>query len=156
MTGHEFLHPMADAFGMPAENAAMSKVLPQVGPTTTCERKAAKRLGFALTEPEFATRDSDYSGMSRHCSRSYQAAWSISARTRSIGIRSPYLRGHEQVVDGADAFGAVERTTARSGFSQIRRSPGAAGRMDKLPVARQSPMSRELARQEPGSAVPFA
>ena len=67
MTGHEVLHPMGwDAFGMPAENAAMERHVHPGGWThdnIAHRQTQLPRICFALDwTREFATRHPDYYG----------------------------------------------------------------------------------------------
>ena len=67
MTGHEVLHPVGwDAFGMPAENAAMEKGVHPAGWTydnIATMKRQLKQLGFALDwSREFATCNPEYYG----------------------------------------------------------------------------------------------
>ncbi len=107
MTGHEVLHPMGwDAFGMPAENAAMEKGVHPGGWTreNIANMKAQlKRLGFALDwSRELATCEPEYYGQEQALFIDlYQAG--LVYRKESAVNWDPVdmtVLANEQVIDG--------------------------------------------------------
>ncbi|WP_394659039.1 leucine--tRNA ligase, partial [uncultured Novosphingobium sp.] len=107
MTGHEVLHPMGwDAFGMPAENAAMEKGVHPGGWTreNIANMKAQlKRLGFALDwSRELATCEPDYYGHEQALFLDLYAAGLVYRKESSVNwdpIDQTVL-ANEQVIDG--------------------------------------------------------
>ena len=107
MTGHEVLHPMGwDAFGMPAENAAMEK---HVHPgdwtrTNIATMKAQlKRLGFALDwTRELATCDPDYYGQEQALFLDLYAAGLVYRKESAVNWDPVDMTvlANEQVIDG--------------------------------------------------------
>ncbi len=91
MTGHEVLHPMGwDAFGMPAENAAMEKGVHPGGWTRAniaTMKAQLKRLGFALDwTRELATCEPDYDGHEQALFLDlFASAWSIARILGQLG-----------------------------------------------------------------------
>jgi leucyl-tRNA synthetase len=94
MQGFEVLHPMGwDAFGMPAENAAMEKGVHPGGWTrdNIANMKAQlKRLGFALDwSRELATCEPEYYGQEQALFLDLYAAGLVYRKSRrSTGTRS--------------------------------------------------------------------
>jgi leucyl-tRNA synthetase len=107
MTGHEVLHPMGwDAFGMPAENAAMEK---GVHPGTWTRANIAtmkaqlKRLGFALDwSRELATCEPDYYGHEQALFLDFLKAGLVYRKESSVNWDPVDMTvlANEQVIDG--------------------------------------------------------
>ncbi|MGD9810393.1 MAG: leucine--tRNA ligase [Sphingobium sp.] len=107
MTGHEVLHPMGwDAFGMPAENAAMEKKVHPGGWTRSniANMKAQlKRLGFALDwSREFATCDPDYYGQEQALFLDLYEAGLVYRKESAVNWDPVDMTvlANEQVIDG--------------------------------------------------------
>jgi leucyl-tRNA synthetase len=107
MTGHEVLHPMGwDAFGMPAENAAMEQGVHPAGWTyqnIATMKSQLKRLGFALDwSREFATCDPEYYGHEQSLFIDLYEAGLVYRRQSAVNwdpIDQTVL-ANEQVIDG--------------------------------------------------------
>ncbi len=107
MTGHEVLHPMGwDAFGMPAENAAMEKGVHPAGWTyqNIANMKAQlKRLGFALDwSRELATCDPGYYGHEQALFLDLYEAGLVYRRQSAVNWDpvDQTVLANEQVIDG--------------------------------------------------------
>ncbi|MCU6454220.1 leucine--tRNA ligase [Sphingomonas sp. A2-49] len=107
MRGYEVLHPMGwDAFGMPAENAAMEK---QVHPGTWTRaniqtmKAQLKRLGFALDwSRELATCEPDYYGHEQALFLDMLAAGLVYRKESAVNWDPVDMTvlANEQVIDG--------------------------------------------------------
>ncbi|MFA6218709.1 MAG: leucine--tRNA ligase [Erythrobacter sp.] len=107
MTGHEVLHPMGwDAFGMPAENAAMEQGVHPGGWTrANIEHMKAqlKRLGFALDwSRELATCEPDYYGHEQALFLDMYAAGLVYRKESEVNWDPVDMTvlANEQVIDG--------------------------------------------------------
>ena len=107
MTGHEVLHPMGwDAFGMPAENAAMEKGVAPGGWTRqniATMKAQLKRLGFALDwTRELATCDPDYYGKEQALFLDLYAAGLVYRKESAVNWDPVDMTvlANEQVIDG--------------------------------------------------------
>ncbi|WP_230279833.1 leucine--tRNA ligase [Croceicoccus sp. Ery15] len=107
MTGHEVLHPMGwDAFGMPAENAAMEKGVHPGGWTrdNIANMKAQlQRLGFALDwSREFATCDAEYYGQEQALFLKLYEAGLVYRKESAVNWDPVDMTvlANEQVIDG--------------------------------------------------------
>ena len=107
MRGHEVLHPMGwDAFGMPAENAAMEKGVHPGGWTrdNIANMKAQlKRLGFALDwSREIATCEPDYYGQEQALFLDLYEAGLVYRKESAVNWDpvDQTVLANEQVIDG--------------------------------------------------------
>jgi leucyl-tRNA synthetase len=128
MTGHEVLHPMGwDAFGMPAENAAMEKGVHPGGWTrdNIANMKAQlKRIGFALDwTRELATCEPDYYGHEQALFLKLFAAGLVYRKESEVNWDPVDMTvlANEQVIDGKGwrSGAAVERRKLSQWFLKI-------------------------------------
>ena len=128
MTGHEVLHAMGwDAFGMPAENAAMEKKV-HPGDWTraniTAMRSQLKRLGFALDwTRELATCEPDYYGHEQALFLDLFAAGLVYRKESAVNWDPVDMTvlANEQVIDGKGwrSGAPVERRKLSQWFLKI-------------------------------------
>ncbi|MEO6582576.1 MAG: leucine--tRNA ligase [Sphingomicrobium sp.] len=128
MQGHEVLHPMGwDAFGMPAENAAMER---KVHPGTwtraniAAMRDQLKRLGFALDwSRELATCDPEYYGHEQALFLDLFDAGLVYRKESEVNWDPVDMTvlANEQVIDGKGwrSGAAVERRKLNQWFLKI-------------------------------------
>ncbi len=107
MRGFEVLHPMGwDAFGMPAENAAMERGVHPGGWTRdniAAMRAQLKRIGFALDwSREFATCDPEYYGHEQTLFLALHEAGLVYRREATVNWDpvDHTVLANEQVIDG--------------------------------------------------------
>ncbi|MCF8471416.1 MAG: leucine--tRNA ligase [Sphingomonadaceae bacterium] len=128
MTGHEVLHPMGwDAFGMPAENAAMEKNFHPGGWTrdNIANMKAQlKRLGFAIDwTRELATCEPEYYGHEQALFLKLYAAGLVYRKESAVNWDPVDMTvlANEQVIDGKGwrSGAPVERRKLSQWFLKI-------------------------------------
>ena len=128
MTGHEVLHPMGwDAFGMPAENAAMAqKVHPGAWTRANIAamRAQLKRLGFALDwSRELATCEPDYYGQEQALFLDLYEAGLVYRKESAVNWDPVDMTvlANEQVIDGKGwrSGAPVERRKLNQWFLKI-------------------------------------
>jgi leucyl-tRNA synthetase len=128
MRGHEVLHPMGwDAFGMPAENAAMEKGVHPGGWTRdniATMREQLTRIGFALDwTREFATCDPEYYGHEQALFLDLYEAGLVYRRQAEVNWDPVDMTvlANEQVIDGRGwrSGALVERRKLNQWFLKI-------------------------------------
>nr|WP_047167277.1 leucine--tRNA ligase [Sphingomonas sp. Y57] len=128
MKGFEVLHPMGwDAFGMPAENAAMEKKV-HPGDWTRANiaamREQLKRIGFALDwSRELATCEPDYYGQEQALFLDLYAAGLVYRKESAVNWDPVDMTvlANEQVIDGRGwrSGALVERRKLNQWFLKI-------------------------------------
>ena len=146
MRGNEVLHPMGwDAFGMPAENAAIERGV-HPGEWTRANIAAMKaqlkRIGFALDwTREFATCDPGYYGHEQALFLDMYEAGLVTRRSSEVNWDPVDMNGARQRAGDRRASGwrsgaQIEKRQARPVVSQDHRfrgrTPGRAGRPRRL------------------------
>ena len=128
MQGHEVLHPMGwDAFGMPAENAAMEK---KVHPGSWTReniatmRRQLQRIGFALDwSRELATCEPDYYGHEQELFLDLMDAGLVTRKESEVNWDPVDMTvlANEQVIDGKGwrSGATVERRKLSQWFLKI-------------------------------------
>ncbi len=128
MTGHEVLHPMGwDAFGMPAENAAMEKGVHPGGWTRdniANMRKQLKRIGLAIDwTRELATCEPDYYGHEQALFLALYKAGLVYRKESAVNWDPVDMTvlANEQVIDGKGwrSGASVERRKLSQWFLKI-------------------------------------
>ena len=128
MQGFEVLHPMGwDAFGMPAENAAMEKGVHPGGWTRAniaTMRSQLKRLGFALDwSRELATCEPDYYGHEQALFLDLMEAGLVTRKESEVNWDPVDMTvlANEQVIDGKGwrSHAPVERRKLSQWFLKI-------------------------------------
>ena len=128
MQGHEVLHPMGwDAFGMPAENAAMERgVHPGAWTRSNIDsmRGQLKRLGFALDwSRELATCDPEYYGHEQELFLDLYEAGLVYRKESEVNWDpvDQTVLANEQVIDGRGwrSGALVERRRLSQWFLKI-------------------------------------
>ena len=128
MQGFEVLHPMGwDAFGMPAENAAMEKGVHPGGWTRdiiATMRGQLKRLGFALDwDRELATCEPDYYGHEQALFLDLMEAGLVTRKESEVNWDPVDMTvlANEQVIDGKGwrSGAPVERRKLNQWFLKI-------------------------------------
>ena len=165
MQGHEVLHPMGwDAFGMPAENAAMEKkVHPGAWTRANIEamRGQLKRLGFAIDwSRELATCDPDYYGHEQALFLDLMEAGLVYRKESEVNWDPVDMTvlANEQVIDGKGwrsgaEVDAQEIEPVVPQDHRLRRRAAGRPRFARGLAGQGAADAGQLDRQEPGAEL---